>query len=454
MNNQLAENQPTASRRLAHKLLLRVFEVDAFLDHLIDAAFARSDFTQRDRGLVSELCYGVTRYALYLDSRIQKYLKQPISDMLPPARMALRMGAYQLLFMRVPAHSAVNESVNLIRQTQLRGMINAVLRKLAAETEPMPDNADVLTLPSWITGFVKSLRGTEGLALWAKAINQPAPVSIRCRPNRSPRHTVAQDLSQEARSITERLDIPEILEAPGLQSPITHPSYQNGTWTLQDGAASLVSMLLDPQPHERILDLCEAAGGNTCHFLDLAGPTASVVAVDQHPSRSALIQNNAKRLGLEKQLQIVIADATDEDALRQQIDGPFDRVLLDAPCSGLGTLRRHPEIRHRKSPTPDAALLAVQQKLLHVAATFVKPGGTLVYSVCTVTYEEGPGQIKRFLTTHPEFSIKSIQEPLIPFSEPLLNGRAIRTWTDLHGVDGFFAVSMTHTLVASKSVVD
>lgn len=317
---------PTA-REVAYEACLRIDHDGAFanlvLPGFLDAA------PERERPLATELVYGATRMRRALDFAVDRFLMRP-----PPAelRTLLRLGAYQILFTRVPPHAAVGETVSLA-PPRLRGVSNAVLRRVAAAGEPdWPDDATRLSYPDWIVErFRRELGDVDALAALAR-MNEPPPVTVR----------------------------------------------EDGY--VQDRSSQWVAALVEAAPGERVVDLCAAPGGKATA---LANDGAFVVAADRQLHRARLVAENVGRLGLDR-VAALVADAT-APALR---DGAADRVLLDAPCSGLGALRRRPDARWRVVPGDVAELAALQRRMLPAARRLVRPGGVLVYSVCTLTAAE------------------------------------------------------------------
>jgi 16S rRNA (cytosine967-C5)-methyltransferase len=313
-------------RRVAYDVLRRIDDEGAYANLVLPATLARSGLDERDRALVTELVYGTTRMRRACDHLLDRFL---VRDPEPALRTLLRLGAYQLAFARIPAHAAVATTVALA-PPRWRGVANAVLRKVATAPVTFPDDATRLSQPDWIVERLRRELGEDADAALAR-MNEAPLVSVR---------------------------------ADGY---------------VQDRSSQEVAAAVGARAGERVADLCAAPGGKATA---LAATGAEVVAVDLQPHRARLVVGNARRLGT--RLPVVVGDAT-VPPLR---DGVFDRVLLDAPCSGLGALRRRPDARWHVTADDVTALAALQGRMLVAARRLVRPGGVLVYSVCTLTAAE------------------------------------------------------------------
>lgn len=449
-----APSRATPSRQVALDVLLRVLRDDAYLDRTLDATFKRVDLSARDRGLVTELTYGTLRRQIFIDSLISQYAKTPLESMPLEPLVSLRMGIYQLLYTRIPPHSAVDESVHLVRQSHPRmtGFANAVLRRIIRE-KPEANPADamdvdidtvetpsavrklarVLSFPEWIMAEVVAQRGMAGARAWAEATNVPPPLSLRIIGDPAARARIAQQLMDEGLEVELPDAHPSHVWLRGAGQVDTLPGFAEGLYTVQDAASSMVGQYAAPTQGSVVIDLCAAPGGKAAHLAELVGPSGQVLALDVHPGKARLITDGAERLHLSNVI-VDVVDGTDTKAVRASLRKhtgrtDADLVLLDAPCAGLGTLRRHPELRVRRRDRQSLdSITTLQNQLLESAAQLVRPGGILVYSVCSLTRAEGIQRIKAFLARHPDYQMTD---------EPL------QTWTDVHnGVDCFFAARM------------
>jgi 16S rRNA (cytosine967-C5)-methyltransferase len=384
------------ARSLALSVLFRVSKENAFASSALRVAFGQNrGLGPADRGLATELVYGILRRRGLLDRAIAGASGRRIKDIDPKILDVLRLGAYQILYLdRIPPHAAVSTAVDLAKQRRAgRGasFVNAVLRRLvhAPELPPPADRAedpaqhlaDVGSLPSGLARrLIEDLGEDEALA-FALASLEPGPLTLRANLLR----TTQADLQAEVGGVAGELPWAVRLPQAGGALPADLLAVREGRATPQDEASMRVVALLDPQPGERILDLCAAPGGKTTHAAELMRDEGEVVAHDRLPARLARVAQAAQRLGL---TSVKTSEALPPDA------ATFDRVLVDAPCSGLGTLRRHPEIRWRLTQHDVDELTRTQAEVLAQGAARVRPGGTLVYSVCTVTRAEGEAHLE------------------------------------------------------------
>jgi 16S rRNA (cytosine967-C5)-methyltransferase len=357
---------------VALDVLDRIDGEGAYANLALSAALDRSSLDDRDRRFVTDLVYGTTRMRRACDYLVDRFLARPPTGR---ARNALRLGAYQLAFASVPAHAAVSETV-AASPRPARGLVNAVLRKVADAAVVWPDEATRLSVPDWVLDRLTSDLGRDAALAAVTAMNEPA-------------------------AAVERAD-----------------GY------VQDPASQLVADAVAAGPGDSVLDLCAAPGGKATA---LAGAGARVVAADIRPVRAGLVRANAARLRLTDRIAIVAADGT-RPPFRP---GGFDRVVVDAPCSGLGTLRRRPDLRWRVDPAAIDRLADLQRRLLAAAAGLVRPGGSLVYSVCTLTAAESTGIDAWLAAERPDVApIEPPREPWGPW------GRGAILLPQAAGTDG------------------
>jgi 16S rRNA (cytosine967-C5)-methyltransferase len=442
----------TDARRTAFEVLTRVDE-GAYADLALSAALERlSD--QRERALATELAYGVLRRRGKIDFALARFCKQPLAKLEPAVLRLLRLGAYQLLELdRVPARAAVHATVELAKGLGLQraaGFINGVLRSLdrGRQTIPWPDPVQspaahleqALSLPAWLARrWLADLGADEALAL-AAALQQPAPFTLRTNTLRTDRDELLAAFAAAGHEVAPTAFAPEgiVLVHRG---PVPLPGEGEGLFQVQDEASMLIPHLLAPQPGERLLDACAAPGGKTTQLAALAQNRAEILALDLHPKRAALVAAGAERLGC-RGISVRAWDMTGVPDFLPPAS--FDGVLADAPCSGLGVLRRNPELRWRRTADDPRRLARLQEAILASAANLVKPGGRLVYSVCTQTPEETEGVVRAFLATHGEFAREDLRPLLPPHWEPLFDeAGALRTLPHRHGgMDAFWAVRL------------
>ncbi|WP_334142315.1 transcription antitermination factor NusB [Rhabdothermincola sp.] len=362
-----------AARRLAVEALRRIEESGAYANLLLPSLLERSDLDERDRRFVTELVYGVTRMRRACDWLVDRFLAR---DPDPAARAWLRLGAYQLVFLGTPPHAAVAATVEAAPR-KLRGLLNAVLRRVAGTPVSWPDDPTRLSYPDWIVERLRADLGPERADGALAAMNQAA-------------------------TVTRRAD-----------------GY------VQDLASQWVAEAVEAEPGERILDVAAAPGGKATA---MARAGAFVVAVDSRFGRAALVARNAMDLHLDR---VVVAVA---DGRRPPFAGsPFDRILIDAPCSGLGTLRRRPDARWRIQSEQIPELAALQRQLVDAAVPLLRPGGVLVYSVCTLTRAETIDVDEHLRTTHPRLAaLPPPGDPWVP------HGRGAMVLPQAAGTDGMF----------------
>ena len=376
-----------ASRRVALAALVRVDAGGAYANLVLPPLLARSGLTTADRALATELVYGATRMRRACDWAVVRFLsaERAVADLEPVVRNALRLGAYQLLFLRTPPHAAVSSTVSLVPE-RARGLVNAVLRRLAEAPEPAwPNRATELSYPDWIVARLEADLGTEAADAALEQMNRPSAVQRR---------------------------------ADGY---------------VQDRSSQWVAELVGVQPGERVLDVCAGPGGKAT---GMAVREALVVALDVNAGRAGLVQQNAARFATGRVVSIQ-ADGCRPPFRPDQLGSTagFDRVLVDAPCSGLGVLRRRPDARWRVQESDVAVLAALQRELLGAAAGLVRPGGTLVYSVCTLTDAETVAVDAWLGAAHPELlTLGPPPDPWVPA------GRGARLVPQAAGTDGMFVL--------------
>lgn len=382
------------ARDVALDVLFRVFTQNAFASTALRNAFEQHSLSGPDRGLATEIVYGVLRRRGFLDLAIGHVADKRTKDIDPKIIDVLRIGAYQLMYLdRVPDHAVVQAAVDQAKRRRGAkggGFVNAVLRKLArtpadarlpdvpdVERDPIGHVAVCGGLPRGISSRLVDDLGVEDALAFARASLEEAPLTLRANRMKTTAEAIANEI-HGALGVVEGA----VYSTAGGVLPADLDCVREGRATPQDEASMRVVMLLDPQPKEAILDVCAAPGGKTTHIAERMGDEGRVVAHDRHPNRLERVTKSAERLGLKS---IEIAKVLPEET--------FDRVLVDAPCSGLGTLRRHPEIRWRLTDADIEALRETQDEVLAAGADRVKVGGILVYSVCTVTAAEGHGHL-------------------------------------------------------------
>lgn len=412
---------------------------DAYLNVVLDAALDEHPLKDpRDAGLVTELCYGTTRRRLTIDAVLQGFADRGLHAIEDRVLAALRLGAYQHFFTRVPTHAAVGETVDALKAVGLEraaGFTNAILRKVSTLQGIPPFEGDALhrqeletSHPAWLIQRWTRQFGAERTQSMLAADNEPPSVVVRANTRKVTRDALVEQFVELGIACrpTTLSPLGVVLESPGRVEELY--GYSEGLWQVQDEAAQLVTVFAQLPETARVLDACAAPGGKACHLAQ----THEVVALDLHSNKLPKIHSEAKRLGLRDRLTLVQADAT--QPLSEDL-GTFDAILIDAPCAGLGTLRRHPELRYRRQERDLVELAHIQRAILEQCAQVLNPGGLLVYAVCSTDTMEGADQVELFLRSHPDFTT---EPPRGLSTLPTWQGH-LRTLPGPEGLDGFFA---------------
>lgn len=437
--------QPNA-RDTALEVLLQIAGANAWSDGSLKRTIAKNGLDSRDAALATRLSYGVVQNRMLLDYYIGLWCTQRPGHLEPLILNILRIGGYQILFMdKIPHHAAVSEAVEMSRRwgrPKAAGMINAVLRKFVTNWMDMPalprsDTADYLSVryshPKWLVQRLLEILGDEETEQFLKEDNTVVPTTIQTNPLR----TTARELEKELHSANVTLTTHPWLEGCFLVSGTGElerlPAFREGRFTVQDAAARLVAVAAAPASHDRVLDVCAAPGGKSFALAMDMGDRGDILSCDIHPHKLKLIESGAERLGIHS-IRTVLADGRERHAAWQE---QADLVVADVPCSGIGIIRKKPDIRY-KDPVELQKLPELQRQILDNAAAYVRPGGVLVYSTCTVLPQENEGVTSGFLAAHPEFAME-------PFTLPGPLGRCegqITLWPQRHGTDGFYICRM------------
>ena len=449
---------PTQARALALRILERVERSGAYADLTLRHALGRSGLAPRDRAFVTDLVYGTLRWQGRLDFALATVSERPLDALEPSVRTLLRMGAYQILIQTgVPASAAVDQSVRCAKSNGLEraaGFVNAVLRQLvrradqieypAVETDPVGHLTHALSIPAWIAAAWIDALGIDEAVDLAKASNDPPPIVARANPQRTNRDALLAELRERLPNAAASAHAPLGVELGHEGNPGLDPAFIEGRMTIQDQASQLIVDFLDPQPGDRVLDLCAAPGTKTTAIAERVGPGGHVLAVDRNARRLELVGQACRRLGLSNVTTLERDATTALEDLVGRVGGPFDRILVDAPCSGLGTLRRNADARWRVTPEDPASLAETQRQLLARALHVLGPGGTLVYSTCTVWPEENEAVVAAVLadedTDDGIMSGGDVPDAVAPF---MCDDGFFRSWPHRHGTDGFFAARLT-----------
>lgn len=442
-----------SARRWAAELLLRADLHEAFGPALL--AEIPPSLSPEDRALTHELFYGVLRRRSALDWRLAACSTRRWGHIALPVQTILRLGAYQLLFLdRIPPHAAVHETVGLAKVMATDadvGFVNAVLRSLDRRKNELvvPDlldhPIDHLTAeyshPVWLVRRWLKRFGLQRTLALCRANNTIPPTTLRVNPLRVTRERLIEVLAKE-NLIAEpcRVSPQGLVLKTG--SPAATRAFAQGWYYVQDEAAQLIAFAVAPQPGERILDACAAPGGKSIHIAELMGDRGDIVAVDASAERLALVGENCRRMGI-KTVRPIVADLSNPDEAKRL--GTFDRILVDAPCTGLGVLRRHPEAKWHKTEALITRCAARQRAILDVVAPLLKPGGVLVYSTCSTEREENEDRIEAFLRSHATWTVGDLRPVLWEAAAALITPQGhLSTLATPFDMDHFFAARLVN----------
>lgn len=439
-------------RELAFLSLRQIYLNKAYSDIALERVLKKSDLNPKSKNLVCELVYGVVRRQRYLDAIIDQLGKKKADQQPPELRIILHLGLYQLSYLdKVIGAIAVSSSVELAKKfgfKGLAGVVNGLLRNYQRQQTPLelPDNpiqrlGILYSFPDWLIENWLSLLGETETELLCQWFNQSPTLDLRVNILKTSVDTLAEILTNQGLKVSRVEFLPQALRIHNSRGSLTQlPGYTEGWWMVQDSSAQLVTHLLNPQPGEKIIDACAAPGGKTTHIAELMGDVGEVWAGDRSFHRLKKVKENAQRL----QLHSISIHNLDSSSTEFPQDA--DRVLVDAPCSGNGTLHKRPDLRWRQTLEQIANLTTLQAQLLAQAASWVKPGGKLVYATCTINPPENEVIIQDFLDKHPNWCID------IPSQDSWLNNFITsegwcKIWPHQRDMDGFFMVRLTHLLI-------
>lgn len=407
-------------REQAVDTLLRINREGAFSNLETREVLSRIAFSDEDKGLYINLVYGTLQNQLYLDYILSQLSTQPLKKIHPVVLTILRTAAYQIYFLdRIPHYAIVDEAVTLTgrRQKRAKGFVNGVLRNLLRQKEELgtlsqedfDNEKDYLTtrysIPLWIVHKYFEAFGPEKAMTILPQMNDTPPFTIRTNTLKGSREDLIHALAEVGIRAEPGLYSPLALNLKGAEalgaSLRKFPLFAKGSFTVQDQGAMICVDLLAPKPGEVVLDLCAAPGGKTTHMAQLMENSGQIIARDVYPSRLKLVEETARRLGI----TTITTEEADGTRLKEADLARFDRILLDAPCSGTGIIRRKPEIRYHGDKKERKSLRTIQKAMLDNAWAMLKPGGTLVYSTCAVNADENEGQIKALLQAHPDLHL-------------------------------------------------
>ncbi len=451
-SERISSNRSEA-RRLALKILWRVDQEGAYADILLDRVISQHSRELLNTGLMTELVYGILRWQARLDFYLAQVSEHELDKMQPEVLLILRMGAYQLLQMdNIPPPVAVNESVNLGDQTT-RGLINAVLRRLVRcedlkQPEDLPDPIERIAAakshPKWLVERWVERWGQDDCLALCTINNQRTRATLRANTTRTGRDGLLRYLKRQKVDALATEFSPWGLRLESYMPLHKIPGYNKGLFTVQDEASQAVVLLLGSKPGERILDACAAPGTKSLAIAQQAEGQARIFAIDKHARRLALLREEAQRLGIGG-VRPIEGDSREPLVLPTSA-GPaeFDRVLVDAPCSGLGTLSHHPDKKWSIGLEDITKLAQIQKDILNNVAGYLKPGGVLVYSTCTYPVEENEQVIEQLIESG-HFELEDAALHLPPETAPLVQDKVLRSLPHKHSTDGFTAFRLKKT---------
>lgn len=435
------------ARRIALRVIRRVTENGAYASLALDEALRDSGLSGADRRLVSRLVYDTLDRMIWLDWMLDQVMARPDTDI--KMRNILRLGACQILLEdRIPESAATNLCVQLCVETGmpgLKGVCNGILRNLVRKKDELtlpdeekePDKAASVrySTPEWICRAVKDDYGEEADAILSFR-NPDAGWTVRPNLTRTDDEAFGKLLEKKIWQ-KERTEIPHAWRIHGAMDIARDADYLGGNFSIQTGGSMLACLAMNVKRGQQVLDCCAAPGGKTCFLAEMMGGTGRVQAWDLHEHRTALIQAQARRLGLEN-IRPMTRDALKR---REDLTGTMDAVLLDAPCTGLGMAAQKPDIRLRVTEEDFRELVRTQEALLDTVCEYVKPGGTLVYSTCSVLKDENERQAESFLQRHPEFEEVPLPDT-VPERFRRYAGRGLQLLEYRDGIEGFYLIRM------------
>ena len=436
-----------AARRTALKVIRQVTEDNAYASLALDAALKNCGLSGNDRRLVSRLVYDTLDHLLWIDWALSKVMAKPDTDI--KLKNILRLGACQILLEdRIPDSAATNICVQLCSELGmkgLKGVCNGILRNLIRKKDELlqpEDSKDPtgfsslkFSVPEWLYLSIRDDYGedTDNILSFR---NYEAGWTLRPNLTKTDDAGFEQILDKKIWK-KEKTDLPHAWKITGAIDIARDADYLNGNFSIQSAGSMIACLAMNVKRGQQVLDCCAAPGGKSCYLAELMGETGRVQAWDIHDHRVALIEAQAKRLGLEN-IRPMIRDAT---KIRDELAGSMDAVLLDAPCSGLGFMAQKPDLKLRITKENVEELITLQAKLLDTVCRYVKPGGTLVYSTCSILKAENEYQAERFLASHPDFEEITLPE-IIPERIRRYQTRGLQILENRDGIEGFYVIRM------------
>lgn len=410
------KNRMDKVREIALKVLYEVDKKEAYSNIALDEALKKArkmpeKITSQDIGFISELVYGTISWQLTLDEMLQKHSNLKLKKMSPWILNILRMSMYQIVFLdKVPKSAAVNEGVNLAKRYGHRAssnFVNAVLRKVEKKDyEALKEIKDekeriskTTSMPIWIVEKLLTQNTVEEVQKICEACNFKPKVHIRINPLKTDKQSLIQELIKEGIKVEEQPENEDFLRLENAKNIEKIKAFQEGKFTVQDEAAGLIPQILNPKPGERVLDACSSPGGKTTYMAERMQNQGEIVAWDLHEHRVKLVEEAAKRLGI----SIIKTEVKDATKYQESYQEKFDKILLDVPCLGLGVIKRKPDIKWKRKEEDIEEITKIQKEILQTCSSYLKVGGELVYSTCSILKEENEEIIRQFLEENEKF---------------------------------------------------
>ena len=436
-------------RKLALEALYKIDNEEAYSNIVLDELLNknRNALSNKDINFISELLYGVTTWKLTLDTIIQKYSKIKIKTISPWVINILRLGAYQIVFLdKVPKSAAVNESVNLCKKYGVKsvGFVNAILRKIEKkdylELFEIKDEIEKISktnsMPQWIVKELAKEFDTEKVNEICENSNLKPKITIRVNNLKTTKSELIKKLQSKKIEVEEGI-LEDFLYLKNVKNITKLEEYKQGLFTMQDESAGLTALVLNPKEGENILDCCSAPGGKTTYIAEIMNNNGNIIAWDLHKKRLEKVKENSKRLGI----NIIKTEVNDATVLKEEYIEKFDKILIDAPCLGLGVIKRKPDIKWQRKFEDIIEISKIQEKILNICSKYLKKGGILVYSTCSIIQAENDIIIQNFINDS-IFDLEEINNINISKIENKIERKGVKKLYPNEKMDGFFIAKL------------
>jgi 16S rRNA (cytosine967-C5)-methyltransferase len=447
-----AEKARLSVRARGAEILAQVDTQKAYADILLDRALKNGALEERDRALLTEIVYGTLRWRGKIDAELAKYLYRALSGTDARVRNLLRLTCYQLFFLdRVPDYAAVSEAVEIAKLyggEKTARFVNGVLRNLLRSKPHSPIRsgnqsnsslADEYSHPEWLVKMWTAEFGLESAITLMRANNEKPPLVVRANSLKCTREQLLELLIKAGVTAKPTRQSPQGISLQWSRAVENVPGFVEGLFQVQGESSQLIAALLSALPGERILDACAAPGGKATHIAETMKDRGEIIAIDKSAAGIGKLRENLTRLGINS-VRPYRADVSHQ--IDDELGGPYDRILVDAPCSGFGTLRSHPEIKWHRDTGDVRRLRALQSKILDCVAPHLRLGGILVYATCTLTAEENERNVESFLARHPGFELENAAGYLPNQAQQMTKKNYFEALPNRDNTDGFFAARM------------